>query len=123
MADAALFLGWGAVVRGREQRALEIFNESLQYYAELQSKHEIESFEVAVLEPHGGELNGFVLIRGDVDKLARLRHDPEFQRRTARAQLIVESIGVVGASIGAGLTRLMAMYAEEIEKVKGAVPV
>jgi hypothetical protein len=123
MADAALFLGWGAVVRGREQRALGVFNESIQYYAELQSKREIESFEVAVLEPHGGELNGFVLIRGDADKLARLRNEPEFQRRTARAQLVVENIGVVGASIGAGLTKLMAMYAQEVEQVKGAVAV
>ncbi len=28
MADAGLFIGWGEVVRGREERALEVFNAS-----------------------------------------------------------------------------------------------
>jgi len=34
---------------------------------------EIESFEMVLLEPHGGELGGFILLRGDQDKLARIR--------------------------------------------------
>jgi hypothetical protein len=36
MADEALFIGWGEVVRGRERKAVEVFNESLQYYGQLQ---------------------------------------------------------------------------------------
>ena len=123
MADAALFVGWGAVVRGREQRGLEVFNEALQYYAELQRKKEIESYEVVLLEQHGGDLNGFVLVRGDQDRLAKLRNDEEFQRRIIRAQFIVDNIGVVGGIIGNGVTRVMADYVAELEKVKGAVPV
>ena len=123
MSDAGLFIGWGEVVRGREKIAIEVFNESVAYYAELQSKHEIENFDVAILEPHGGDLAGFILLRGDASKLERLRRDPEFERRTARAQLIVDKVGVVGATIGAGVTRMMAMYTEEIERVKGAVTV
>ena len=31
MADDALFLGWGEVVSGRERKALDVFNESVQY--------------------------------------------------------------------------------------------
>src|SRR5260370_17431854 len=62
MADAGLFIGWGPVVRGREQRALEVFNQAMQYYSELQQKKEIESFEVTLLEQHGGDLPGFILI-------------------------------------------------------------
>jgi hypothetical protein len=117
MADAGLFIGWGPVVRGREKRALEVFNESLQYYAGLQEKKEIESFEVVLLEQHGGELGGFILIRGEVDRLARLRNDQEFQRRQIRAALIVDNLGVVGALIGGGLTRGMGDYQQEIEKL------
>lgn len=123
MADAALFIGWGPVVRGREKEALEEFKSSMEYDAELQSKHMIESFEAVVLEPHGGELNGFVLLRGDAGKLASLRQDPEFQRRVARAQLYVDNIGVVGASIGAGLMRLMTIYGEEFGRLSGKVAV
>jgi hypothetical protein len=117
MAEAGLFIGWGPVVRGREKRALEVFNESIQYYAALQQKKEIESFEVVLLEQHGGDLAGFVLIRGEADRLARLRIDQEFQRRTIRAELIVDKIGVVGALIGGGLTRGMGDYQQEIEKL------
>ncbi len=123
MADAALFVGWGAVVRGREQRALEVFNESIQYYADLQRKKDIESYEVVLLEQHGGDLNGFVLIRGDQERMAKLRNDQEFQRRTIRAQFIVDNIGVVGALIGNGVNQAMADYVAELEKVKGAVTV
>jgi hypothetical protein len=36
MADEALFIGWGEVVRGRERKALEVFGESLQFYRQLQ---------------------------------------------------------------------------------------
>lgn len=123
MADAALFIGWGSVVRGREERALEVFNESLTYYSELQSQHVIDSFEVAILEPHGGDLDGFIFLRGEPSKLEKLRRDDEFQRRTARAQLIVDKVGVVGATIGAGLTSLMSMYRKEVESLRGAVTV
>lgn len=123
MADAALFVGWGNVVRGREHRAVEVFNEALQYYAELQRNKEIESYEVVLLEQHGGDLNGFVLIRGEQERLNRLRTDQEFQRRIIRAQLIVDNVGVVGGLIGSGITRGMTDYIAEIEKVKSAVAV
>ena len=36
MADEALFLGWGEIVSGRERKALDVFNESVQYYGQLQ---------------------------------------------------------------------------------------
>ena len=123
MADAALFVGWGNVVRGREQRGLEVFNEALQYYSDLQRQKEIESFEVVLLEQHGGDLNGFVLIRGDEDRLAKLRNDREFQRRILRAQLIVDNIGVVSGLIGNSINRALADYVGELEKLKGAVAV
>ncbi|SRR5260370_5373833 len=123
MADAGLFIGWGPVVRGREQRALEVFNEAMQYYSELQQKKEIESFEVTLLEQHGGDLAGFILIRGETERLARLRNDQEFQRLQIRAQLCIDNIGVVGALIGGGVTRAMGDYTQELEKLKSAIAV
>ena len=123
MADAGLFIGWGPVVRGRERQALEVFNEALQYYSDLQKRKEIESSEVVLLEQHGGDLNGFILLRGDQERLARLRNDPDFQKRTIRAALFVDNIGVVGALIGAGVTRVMTDYQEEVSKIKSPVAV
>ena len=114
MADAGIFIGWGQVVRNREQRALEVFNDSMQYYASLEQDGKIESWEVALLEPHGGDLAGFVLLRGSEDQMNAVRGDEEFGRRTARADLIVENLGVVSAALGQGLADGMAIYQEEI---------
>ena len=117
MADAGLFIGWGQVVRGREKRAVEVFNESVEYWGGLQQEGRIESFEVLLLEPHGGDLAGFALLRGSPEQMGALRADEEFQRRNQRADLIVESLGVVGAVLGEELGRTMSVYQEEVAAV------
>jgi hypothetical protein len=114
MADAGLFIGWGEVVRGREGPAIELFNEVLAYYGRLQEEGTIESFEPVFLEPHGGDLNGFILIRGDAEKLAALRVNEEFIQFTIRAALHVENFGVVAADTGDRLQRQIAFYTEQI---------
>lgn len=114
MAEAGLFIGWGQVVRNREQRALEVFNESMEYYAGLEQGGQVESWEVVLLEPHGGDLAGFVLLRGTVDQMNALRADEEFQRRTTRADLIIDGLGIVGAFLGEGLAQGMQIYQEEV---------
>ncbi len=114
MATGMLFIGWGEVIPGREQKALQVFNETLQYYTGLQQRGEIDSFEPALLEPHGGDLGGFVLLRGDQETLARLRADAEFLRQLTRAQLVVQKVGVVTAYTGEGLQTLMGTYQQQL---------
>ena len=118
MADWALFLGFGAVARGRETQAVKVFGEGIQYYAELQQKGVIESFEPFLLEPHGGDLGGFILVRGDKDKLAHLRVDDEFQRRLTRAASIVDGVGVITAITGARLAEVMGSYEKDTEDLR-----
>jgi hypothetical protein len=117
MADAGLFIGWGAPVRGREGKGLEVFTEALAYYGRLQQEGVIEGFETAILEPHGGDLQGFVLLRGGEERLAQLRVDDEFVRLSTRAGLIVEGLGVIGAALGDGLEQSIATYAEGIAEL------
>ena len=117
MADAGLFIGWGQVVRNREQRALEVFNDSMEYYAGLEQDGKIESWEVVLLEPHGGDLAGFVLLRGSAEQMNAVRSDEEFERRTTRADLIVDGLGTVGALVGEGIARGMGIYQEEVGAV------
>ena len=114
MADAALFIGWGEVVRGRESEATELFQETLGWYATLQEEGVIESFEPVFLEPHGGDLSGFILLRGDAEKLAALRVSEEFIQLSTRVGLIVDNLGVVGADLGARLQRQVEYYTEQI---------
>ena len=114
MADAGLFIGWGEVVRGREDRALDVFNETLEYYGQLQSDGRIESFEVALLDPHGGDLLGYVMLRGSEEQIDAVRHDEDFIRVMTKGSLVVDNLGLIPASIGEGLARAMAIYQEEI---------
>ena len=114
MADAGIFVGFGNPVRGREAQAVELFNETLGWYASLQEEGEIESFEPVFLELHGGDLNGFFLVRGEAAQLAALRVDEEFEGVIQRAGLIVDKMGVVGAAMGARLERQMGTYMEAI---------
>jgi len=58
MADVGIFIGWGSPVRGREEKGLEVFAEAMEYWRGLQVENAIESFEVGLLEPHGGDLYG-----------------------------------------------------------------
>lgn len=117
MADNALFVGWGAPVRGREQKGLDVFNEAIAFYSRLQEQGEIESFEVVLLDPHGGDLAGYVLVRGEQAKLSALAASDEFTKINTRASLIVESLGVVGAHIGNGLGKQIGVYQEQVNEL------
>jgi len=114
MADAGLFIGWGALARGREKEAVDLFNEILGYYGRLQEDGDIESFEPLFLEAHGGDLAGFVLVRGDAEKLASIRVSEEFTQYTIRAGLVVDNFGVVGADMEGRLQQQTAFYTEQI---------
>lgn len=117
MADYGIFVGFGAPVRGREARSLEVFNEAMQYYARLQQEGRIESFEAAFLEPHGGDMDGFILLRGQRETLSRLRADPEFERLTTRANLVVDGLGIVGATLGEGMSQTIGMFQDAIREL------
>ncbi len=105
MATSVLFVGWGQPIPGREQKALQVFNEALQYWTRLQKQGVIDSFEPVNLELHGGDLTGFTLLRGDAAKLAQLRRDPEFTNMSVRAELVVSHFGVVAGSTGEQLEK------------------
>jgi hypothetical protein len=89
----------------------------MAYYAQLQERGAIESFEPVAIEAHGGDLDGYLLVRGSREQLNQLRADAEFQRFNTRALLSVTHFGVVDAHIGAGLERWLAGFAEEVSRL------
>jgi hypothetical protein len=117
MADAGLFIGWGPPVRGREAKGLEVFNDAVANTASRQEAGEFESYEVVLLGPHGGDLYGFLLVRGSEEQMAALRADEEFQRRNARAGMIVERFGVVDAAVGEGVAQAVSLYQEVVDEL------
>jgi hypothetical protein len=119
MADEALFIGWGQVVRGRERKALEVFGESLRFYGQLQQDGKIESVDAWFLAPHGGDLAGFILLRGERERLDEVQRSPDFERLQTRAGMIVDRVGVVNAYTGDALGRLMGQFEEAADEVAG----
>ncbi len=63
MADGAIFIGWNRPVPGKEQQAMKLWQDSMEYFEKLRSDGRIESFEPVLLTAHGGSLNGFVLVK------------------------------------------------------------
>src|SRR5688500_1940667 len=89
MAAYALVSGWGEVVTGREQQATQVFGETMAYFGRLQQEGQIAGVEPYFLEPHGGDLGGFFLLRGEGEALAQVRGSQEFGRIIQRASMVV----------------------------------
>jgi hypothetical protein len=115
----SLFIGWGPVVRGRERQALGVFQESMEYYGRLQQEGRIERFDVVLLGPHGGDLNGFVLLRGDRQQLAEVRFSDEFERLTVRAASIIDQLGVVPAYTDDAIGDQMGLFQAAADEFSG----
>ena len=117
MADAGLFLRWGPPIRGRERKGFEFFAETLEYYRGLQENRRIESFETVLLDAHGGDMRGFVLLRGERRELAALRVEDEFVRTVLRAGLILEGVGVISAHLSDGIGRYLGLFQSQVEEL------
>ena len=112
MANYALFIGWGNVVRGREELSLTVFQETIDFWTRAQQDGQISGFEPFLLEPHGGGLEGFMLIYGERQQLDRLRASEEFERLMLRASSVIDELGVVTAYAGEALGRQMSQFQE-----------
>jgi hypothetical protein len=116
MADRMLFIGWGAAVRGREERSLEVFNEAVGLYGRLQQDGRIESFDVVLLEPNG-DLAGYIELHGSAEQLATVRQREDFRRMLVDAALIVEDIRIIEGATNGGVAADIALFQEAIAKV------
>jgi len=117
MAEAGLFIGWGQVVRGREAKSLTVFNDAVAFWGGQQASGAIESFDVVLLGPHGGDLAGFFLVRGSHAQMAAVRVNEDFQRINLRAGMIVDGLGIIDAITGDGLGPAMEGFQEVIAEL------
>jgi hypothetical protein len=117
MADHALFIGFGTPVRGREERAVAVFNEFAEMFGRMGSDGRIEGIDITLLDPHGGDLGGFFMVKGSAEQCLALLDDAEFRRGMIDAGLVVDNLGAVHAVTGAAVGEEMGMYVEAIGKV------
>ena len=112
-----MFVGFGQPVRGREERAVDVFNEFVGMLGRMQGDGRIEGMDVTLLDPHGGDLGGFFMVHGTAEQCSALTMDEEFRRACTDASLIVDNFGVVPAATGAAVAGEMTMYTEAVQKV------
>ncbi len=63
---------------------------------------------------HGGDLAGFTLLRGDREKLNKLRISPEFESAMQRAGVVLSHFGCVEAFVGEEVQRRLADYQKQV---------
>jgi hypothetical protein len=113
-ADYVLFIGWNRAIPGREKAALELFREAQAFYGEQKASGQITSFESVILSAHGGDLNGFILVKGEQAKLDALQHSDKFQDLTTKVVLNVQGVGVIRGWSGESLTSQVQRYAKVV---------
>ncbi|MCB1908972.1 MAG: hypothetical protein KDH15_16520 [Rhodocyclaceae bacterium] len=111
MANNAIFFAWNRPVPGRERLSQAHFGEFGTYLEGLQRDGTIESFDVALLDPHGGDLNGFFLIRGEPSKLDALQNSEAWQTHVTRAMIHLLGAGTIRATTRGEIASRMARWA------------
>lgn len=118
MIDTALFVGWGKTYPGREEFALKHYEEFVGILEELKREHMIDRFEPVLLAPHGGELDGFVLVYGEPEKLAMLRNREDLRDLQLRATLDHATFGVIEAFVGEAVAKQYTLVGEIVPEYK-----
>jgi hypothetical protein len=114
MTSNVLLFGWNRSIPGREQISAAHFQEFIGYLTGLAKSGAIQSFDPIFLEAHGGDLNGFVLIRGEPSRLDSLMSSKEWITHVTRALLHLEGAGAVRGVSGDGVAQRMALWTQHI---------
>ena len=115
MADFGLALAWGVPVRGREQKALEVFMEGQEVFDKAQANSEISGFETVLFQASGGGLpGGHTIAWGSEDQIDALARSDGFIRLGNRAGLIVDGVAVGRCVRGEALATGIGGYGAEI---------
>ena len=114
MGSSVILFGWNRSVPGRERVGAGHFDEFLKYLGGLQQKGAIQTFDVMFLDAHGGDLNGFFLIRGESARLDTLVSTTDWITHITRASLHLEGTGVIRGVTGDEIMKRMAIWTSAI---------
>lgn len=90
----------------------------MQYLAAQIQQANIEAFEPVFLQAHGGDLGGFVLVRGERAKLDNMVASEDFQRLAIRAETAVDHFGVVNCFTGQEVQRAVGTFMQDIADLR-----
>jgi len=114
MSSNVLFFGWNRPFPGRESMSAQHFQEFNQYLGGLQQGGQIDGYDTVFLGSHGGDLNGFFLIRADNNKLDKLVASQEWQAQITRASIHLDGVGAIRGATGQLIAEWMEIWARQI---------
>jgi hypothetical protein len=114
MGSSVILFGWNRSIPGREKVSAGHFDEFVKYLSGLQQKGAIQTFDVMFLDAHGGDLNGFFLIRGESAKLDTLLSTTEWITHVTRASMHLDGSGVIRGVTGDEIMKRMAIWTSVI---------
>lgn len=116
MGTNVIMFGWNRSLPGREMVSAQHFQEFQEYLGTQVRSGLIEAVDTVILEPHGGTLNGMILIRGETAKLAQLTASAEWSQHQTRAILHLDGACSVRGFTGAAVGERMEQWIKAIPK-------
>jgi len=110
MGSNVVLFGWNQPVRGREKVSAQHFEEFVNYLGGLQHQGTIQAFDIVFLDAHGGDLNGFFLIKAESAKLDALLSTIEWVTHMTRAVQHLEGSGAIRGVTGDKVAERMALW-------------
>jgi hypothetical protein len=114
MNTSVILFGWNRSIPGREKVSAAHFDEFVKFLGGLQQKGTISAFDAVFLDPHGGDLNGFFLIKGASAKLDSLMSSDEWVTHITRASLHLDISGAIRGVTGDEIMKRMAIWTSAI---------
>jgi len=114
MDSSVILFGWNRSIPGREKVSAAHFEEFVKYLGGLQQKGAIGAFDIVFLDAHGGDLNGFFMLRGESGKLDTLVSTTDWVTHITRASLHLEGSGVIRGVTGDEIMKRMTIWTSAI---------
>jgi hypothetical protein len=110
MQSNVVVFGWNRSIPGREQMSAAHFQEFVAYTTGLQQKGLLQSVDAIFLDVHGGDLNGFFLLKGEPQKLDQILASSEWITHMTRASLHLEGSGAIRGAAGDAVMQRMSLW-------------
>lgn len=110
MGTNVVFFAWDRPIPGREHLSAAHFQEFVHYLGGLQQAGAIQSFEAVFIDNHGGDLNGFFLIRAQSAQLDAVVSSTEWETHMTRAALHLNGSGAVRGVTGEMVLERMQLW-------------
>lgn len=99
--DIGVFIRFGRIVPGREEPALDLFTEAVEFFGEKLSEGSITFFEPYMFRTADYEAEtGFFLFKGPEEKIYSLMEQEDYLRLITKANLVVEHLRVDLLTVG-----------------------